>query len=216
MKRRTFVATLALVSSALSLSTHAQRAGKMWRIGYLMPTDIPRATLTDALRELGYVDGDTMRLEVRSAQNDLDRLPQLALALVQGNVDVIVAVSPPAIKAASRVTKTTPIVMGFWGGEGLIESGIVTSFARPGTNVTGIYMLAAEMDAKRLELLLDAIPNARRIAVLNPGPARGTLSAVSRVAEAARIQIYMTDVPDASGYEPVFDAMDKEHVDALL
>ena len=159
MKRRTFVATLALVSSALSLSTHAQRAGKMWRIGYLMPTDIPRATLTDALRELGYVDGDTMRLEVRSAQNDLDRLPQLALALVQGSVDVIVAVSPPAIKTASRVTKTTPIVMGFWGGEGLIESGIVTSFARPGTNVTGIYMLAAEMDAKRLELHLDAIPN---------------------------------------------------------
>src|SRR5437764_13473852 len=99
MKRRTFVATLALVSSALSLSTHAQLAGKMWRIGYLMPTDIPRATLTDALRELGDVDGDTIRLEVGPAQNDLDRLAQLALALVQGNGDGIVAGTPPALEA---------------------------------------------------------------------------------------------------------------------
>ena len=74
-----------------------------------------------------------MRLEVRSAENNLDRLPGLAVAPAQAKVDIIVAVSPPAIRAASQATKTIPIVMAFWGGEGLIESGIVTSFARSGT-----------------------------------------------------------------------------------
>jgi putative ABC transport system substrate-binding protein len=106
--------------------------------------------LIEALRDLGYVEGQAVRLEVRSAENNLDRLPELAVALEHAKVDLIVAVSPPAIRAASQATKTIPIVMAFWGGEGLIESGIVTSFARSGTNVTGVYMFAAELDAKRL------------------------------------------------------------------
>ena len=79
------------------------------------------------------------------------------------------AVSPPAIVAAKQATSTIPIVMDFWGGEGLIESGVVASFARPGGNITGVYMLAAELDAKRFELLLEALPDARKVAVLNPG-----------------------------------------------
>jgi len=84
--------------------------------------------------------------------------------LVRSKVDVIVAVIRPAILAAKHATKTIPIVMNFWGSEGLVESGIVASFARPGGNITGVYMLAAELDAKRFELLLEALPNARRIA----------------------------------------------------
>ena len=102
-------------------------------------------------------------------------------------MDIIVAVSPPAIVAAKQATSTIPIVMAFWGGEGLVESGVVASFARPGGNITGIYMLAAELDEKRFELLLEALPNARRVAVLNPGDG-WTFTEVCQAARAAGIQ----------------------------
>src|SRR3989442_331742 len=208
------VLTLSLF--AAPRAAEAQPAAKVWRIGYLTPAEIPRAPLIEALRELGYVEGQTLRLEVRSAENDLGRLPQLAVALVHAKVDVIVAVSPPAIRAASQATRATPIVMAFCGGERLIASRIVASFARPGANVTGVYMLAAELDAKRLELLLEAMPNAKRVAVLNPGLGWGAFTEVRRVAQAAKIQLHMTNVPSSTGYEPAFEAMAKEQVDALL
>lgn len=123
-----------------------------------------------ALRALGYVEGQTVAFETRSAEDDLDRLPRLAAELVQSRVDVIVAVSPPAILAARQATDTIPIVMAFWGASGLIESGIVANFARPGGNVTGVYMLAAELDTKRPELLLQAVPKARKVRMLDRGP----------------------------------------------
>ena len=106
--------------------------------------------------------------------------------------------------------------MRFWGGEGLIESGIVASFARPSRNVTGIYMLAAELDAKRLQLLLEAVPSAKKVAVLNPGLGWGAFTEVRRVAKASKIHLYMTDVPGSTGYERVFGTMFREEVDALL
>ena len=161
-----------------------------------MPPSV-RQTLRAGLRELGYVEGRNLRYEVRAANNNLERLPGLAAELVRANVDVIVAVSPPAIRAARQATSTILIVMGFWGGEGLIESGIVASFAQPGGNVTGVYMLAAELDAKRLELLLQAVPSAKRVAVLNPGPDWGKFAEVRQVALAAGVHLYLTDVPGA-------------------
>ena len=216
--RRRFILATALGALAAPSLADAQTSAKVWRIGYLTPTEVPavRDSLIEPLRQLGYVEGKTLSFEVHSAENDLGRLPQLASALARSNVDVIVAVSPPAIRAASQATRTTPIVMAFWGGEGLIESGIVASFARPGTNVTGIYMLAAELDAKRLELLLDAVPNAKKVAVLNPGRGWGTFTEVRQVAQAARIQLYISEESDSSGYERVFEAMAREQVDALL
>jgi putative tryptophan/tyrosine transport system substrate-binding protein len=105
--------------------------------------------------------------------------------------------------------------MAFWGGEGLLESGVVASFARPGGNVTGVYMLAAELDAKRLELLLEAVPQARTIGVLNPG--RGwSLTHLQHVAEAHRIQLLISDVPGPEGYDTTFAAMRQAQVDAVL
>jgi putative ABC transport system substrate-binding protein len=214
--RRRFLLTSLAGALAAPVRAGAQQAGKVWRIGYLTPAEVPRAPLIEALRGLGYVEGQNVRLEVRSAENDLSRLPQLAVALVDAKVDIIVAVSPPAILAASKATRATPIVMAFWGGEGLIESGIVASFARPGTNVTGTFMFAAELDAKRLAFLLEAMPNARKVAVLNPGLDWGAFTQVRRVAQAAKIQLHMADVPGSTGYDRVFEAMTKEHVDALL
>ncbi len=130
-------------------------------------------------------------------------------------MDIIVAVSPPAIVAAKQATSTIPIVMAFWGGEGLVESGVVASFARPGGNITGIYMLAAELDAKRFELLLEALPNARRVAVLNPGDG-WTFTEVRQAARAAGIQLHITAPPGPEGYDRVFDTMARARVDAVL
>jgi putative tryptophan/tyrosine transport system substrate-binding protein len=207
--------TLAFGFLVAPCAAEAQPAVKVWRIGYLTPAEIPWATLIEPLRELGYVDGQTARFEIRTAQNDLDRLPELAADLVRTPVDIIVAVSPPAIIAAKQATTTIPVVMAFWGGEGLLESGVVASFARPGGNVTGVYMLAAELDAKRFELLLEAVPQARTVGVLNPG--RGwSLTHLQAVAETHRIQLLISDVPGPKGYDTTFAAMSKAQVDAVL
>lgn len=217
MRTSFIVSILAVAVLAVPLGTEAQPAAKIWKIGYLTPArEDTSVTLRETLHTLGYADGRNFRFEVRTADNNIDRLPDLAAELVRAKVDLIVAVSPPAIRAARQVTSTIPIVMGFWGGEGLLESGIVTSFARPGGNVTGVYMLAAELDAKRLELLLQAVPTARNVAVLNPGPGWGRFADVRRVALAANVQLHVTDVPGPDGYGAVFETMAKDRVDALL
>ena len=170
------LAVILAVSLTLApLAVEAQPSPKMWRIGFLAPAEISRALLTEALRDLGYVEGRTFTLEVRTAENDLNRLPHLAAELVSANVDVIVAVSPPAVRAASQATKTIPIVMRFWGGEGLIESGIVASFARPSRNVTGIYMLAASWTPSGFSCSWRPCPTLRRSRYSTPASAGGRL-----------------------------------------
>jgi putative ABC transport system substrate-binding protein len=217
MDRRVFVVCTA---SGLAMGFSVARAQKrVWRIAYLSPVDIPRETLTAALAELGYVEGRTMQLEVRSAQNDFQRLPELAADLVRAHVDIIVAVSPPAIVAASRATKTIPIVMAFWGGEGLIESGVVASFSHPGGNVTGVYMLADELEVKRLELLLDAVPKARSVGMLNPGAGWSIAKLTEdmrQIAERHGSRFIVSDVAGPGDYDAAFAAMSNAKVDAVV
>ena len=144
---------------AVSFAPQAQQSGAMYRIGWLHPSaTAPRATLRDALRELGYVEGRTITFETRLAEDKPDRLPGLAADLVRSRPDVIVAISPLAIRAAKQATNSIPIVMAYWGGPDLVESGIVASLARPGGNITGIHMLNTALEPKRLELLLEAVP----------------------------------------------------------
>ena len=184
MVARTVLLFVVLLTTALDANGQQPRGAH--RIGWLAPISEEYSRgLREALRTLGYVEGQTVELERRSAEDDLDRLPKLASELVRAKVDVIVAVSPPAILAAKQATDTIPIVMAYWGADGLIESGIVASFARPGGNVTGVYMLAAELDAKRLELLLQAVPKARRVGVLDPQAAGFSLTEVQRVAHSS-------------------------------
>ena len=218
VERRTFMALIAGGLLAAPLAAEAQQAAKMYRIGWLTPATVEEHSraFQEAMRALGYVEGQTVAFESRSAEDDLDRLPRLAADLVHSKVDVIVAVSPPAILAARQATNTIPIVMAFWGTSGLIESGIVASLARPGGNVTGVYMLAAELDAKRLELLLQAVPKARKVGVLDP-QAGFTLAEVKRVAEALGVKLYVTVVGSGrEGYQRAFDSMTRARVEALL
>jgi putative ABC transport system substrate-binding protein len=218
---RMITAGLTVVASLLLLAApiaKAQPAGKVWRIGYLTPSEIPMETMIAALREVGYVEGRTAKFEIRSAQNDFDRLPELAADLVRTPVDIIVAVSPPAIVAAKRATATIPIVMAFWGGEGLIESGVVASFSRPGGNVTGVYMLADELDVKRFELLLGSVPKARTVAMLNPGGGWNIshlTDDMRRIAESRGTRFLISDV-SSDGYGPTFTVMSKAKVEAVL
>jgi len=200
----------------------AQPRARSWRIGYLMPG---RRSTGDDL-EAGIAEwfggSDTarrqVRIEVRAADDDFARLPALAAELVAAKVDIIVAASPPAIRAASQATRAIPIVMAFWGGPGLLESGIIKSFARPGTNVTGIYMLATELDLKRLELLTQALPQARKIGILNAGAQWGDPLSKRRSETllSPTVELWLTPVPGSDGYERVFEAMAKEHVDAVV
>jgi len=218
MNRRMFLGAAAGGMLIAPLAAIAQPAAKIVRIGWLTPdaVEVHSRLFREAMRALGHGEGQTYLVETRSAGNDLDRLPGLAAELVRSKVDVIIAVSPPAIVAARKATDSIPIVMAFWGGDGLIDSGMVANFARPGGNVTGVSMLADELDAKRLELLLQAVPKARKVGVLVPG--RGvTLTEVQSVADGAGVQLRATQVTGGDDrYRRAFDAMAQAQVDALL
>jgi putative tryptophan/tyrosine transport system substrate-binding protein len=197
---------------------HAQAPFRVARIGWLTPEviEVHSRAFRDAMLALGYVEGKSYVVDTRSAAGDLDRLRPLAAELVAAKVDVIVAVAPPSIRAAKAATDTIPIVMAFWGSGGLIESGMIASLARPGGNVTGVTMLAAELEAKRLEFLLQAVPKARRIAVLDSGMAPG-IAQVQKVAAGAGAQLFMTPVGAGdAGYQRAFEAMAREHIEGLL
>ena len=140
----------------------------MRRIGILTPLgpDSYRQ-LAGALRDLGYEDGKNVRLLLRSAESDYTRLPALARELVEAKADVIVAINTPSARAAIDATMTIPIIMTHVGDP--IGSGFVTSLARPGGNVTGVSNLMGELGSKRLAVLHELLPGAKRIAVLyNP------------------------------------------------
>ena len=120
--------------------------------------------LIEKLRELGYEDGRNMRFVIRSADSKLERLPDLATELVKIKADVIVAINTPPTRAAIMATKDIPIVMGIVGNP--VATGFVSNLARPGGNITGISNMSGELASKRLEILKEALPAAKRIAVM--------------------------------------------------
>ena len=138
------------------------------RIGILTPLGADSyRPLVNALRDLGYEDGKNVRLLLRAAEADYARLPALARELVEAKADVIVAINTPGARAAIDATRTIPVVMTHVGDP--IGSGFVTSLARPGGNVTGVSNLMGELGSKRLAVLHELLPGAKRIAVLyNP------------------------------------------------
>jgi putative ABC transport system substrate-binding protein len=216
-----FVVTVFLLMRLSEPATALHGADKRYRIGWLsLPaTAGPRATFSEAMRDLGYVEGRNMVFEVRTADGQLERLPRLVTDFSRLKVDVIVAVAPAAIRAAKHGTATIPIVMAFWGGPDLVESGIVASFARPGSNVTGVHMLAVALDAKRLELLLGAVPKAKRVSILTHGGAsfEPQLSEIRKVAETIGLHLRLSDVsPTDPGYDQAFEAMAQARTEGLL
>jgi putative ABC transport system substrate-binding protein len=163
---------LAVGLALASLAAEAQQAGKVARIGYMSPNlaDWPHTheAFRQGLRDLGYVEGRNLVVEYRDAEGKLERLPALAAELVALKPDVIVAPNTVAALAAKQVSRTIPIV--FAAAADPVASGLVTSRARPGGNVTGLSILVPELVGKCLELLKQAVPGIRRVAVLwTPG-----------------------------------------------
>jgi len=168
MDRRAFLGALALL--AAPLAAEAQQAAKVARIGYLSPNLATGPHLREAfrqgLRDLGYVEGRNLVIEYRDAEGKVERLPALAAELVALKVDVIVTegANTRVPLAAKQATRTLPIV--FASAADPVGSGLVTSLARPGGNVTGSSGLSTELVGKRLELLTQAVPGVGQVAVL--------------------------------------------------
>ena len=171
MRKNVIRLTLCAMLFALCLPAQAQQPKKVPRIGYLSgvdpATESARAeTIRLALRELGYIEGQTIAIEYRYGEAKSDRAPELAAELVRLKVDIIVVASGGDwVRAAKNATKTIPIVMAGRGRDP-VEAGFVESLARPGGNVTGLTLLTRELDGKRLELLKEAVPKLARVAVL--------------------------------------------------
>jgi len=181
----------------------AQQPEKVPRIGFLSAssTSAQNALLEafrQALRDLGYVVGQNVALEIRAAEGNYDRLPDLAAELVRLKVDVIFAASAPAIKAAKQATGTIPIV--FETLSDPVADGFVANLARPGGNLTGLAGLAPELSGKRLELLKEVVPGVARVAVLlnpdNPN-ARRLLKETKISAQALGMQLQVLEVRHA-------------------
>jgi putative ABC transport system substrate-binding protein len=222
MKTLALATILALGLLAAPLAAEAQQASKIARIGYLeFGSAAPGTPLLEAfrqgLRELGWVEGQNIAIEVRYAEGKQDRLPKFAVDLVNLKVDLIFASATPAALAAKQATTTIPIVIGFVADP--VGSGLVPRLARPGGNITGWTHLAGlELNAKRLALLKEAVPGAARIGALwNPAnPIHGpSLKEVEAAARKLKVQLHPMGVQDPQKLQGAFSAMAQERVQAL-
>jgi putative ABC transport system substrate-binding protein len=215
MRRRRLLALLALWLCTAVLAM-AQDAARLPLVGVLQVINIePSATmLRDALAALGHIDGKTFRLDFRLAEGDPARLPELATALVRDEPSVIVAGGEAAIRAAQAATHTIPIVAN---ANDLVASGLIDSLAKPGGNITGVSMLITELDAKRLEMLKEILPSARRFGVLNDPAASGTagLQAIADTARAQSVSLLRVDVHNPAEISPAFESLREGGVEGV-
>ena len=197
---------------------------KVPRIGYLeasMPQNGTTAFLEDfrqGLRELGYVEGKNIQLEIRWGDGKLERLPALADELVRLNVDVIVAVNSPSVVAARQATRTIPIVMPV--SSDPVGDGLVASLARPGGNITGLSVMSPELGQKRLQLLKQSFPRLSRPVAVLWNPDYVGMAARFRQAQGGASAVGMgvrsVEVRNSRELERELASMDHERPDALL
>ena len=214
-------ALLALGLLAAPLVAEAQQPStKTARIGYVSLRSGPEhldEAFRQGLRELGYVEGQNISVEYRWADWKPDRIPALAEELVRLKVDVIVAVAGPTVRAVGKAVKTIPVV--FLTGGDPVGTGLVASLDRPGGNLTGVSLLTSELNAKRLELLKQAVPGVSRVAVLvNPTlPTAGALlKELEGAARALKVKLQVLEARDPQAIDDAFAAMKRERAGALL
>jgi len=211
-------AALALVLLVQPFATEAQHAGKVWRIGlisvaYLRIEDV----FFQHLKGLGYVEGHNLVVERRYSEGRAERFPEFAAELARANLDLLIVTTTPAALAVKNATKTIPVVL--TNSIDPVGVGLVASLARPGGNITGTSQQAPDIFAKRLQLLVQAIPNVSTVAVVwnaaNPANARSW----REVQEAGRvlgIKLQSREVRGPSDFERVLAEMARERPDALL
>jgi putative ABC transport system substrate-binding protein len=220
LRRREFITLFGGAAAAWPLAARAQQPA-MPVIGFLDPAspdtfaDHQRA-FRHGLKEAGYVEGDNVAISYRWAENQIDRLPELAADLVRRQVAVIATLSNGAF-AAKAATTTIPIV--FIVADDPVRLGLVASLARPGGNLTGINFLNAELTAKRLELLRELVPAATRVAVLVRPTGASTEAPMRDMDLAARamgLQIQVFNASNSREIDAAFETFARERPDALF
>jgi len=220
VKRREFITLLGGAAAAWPLAARAQQA--MPVVGFLSPISPDESTerlrgFRQGLKETGFAEGENVAVVYRWAENQMDRLPELAAELARRQVAVIASLSTISTLAAKAVTTTIPIV--FLVGEDPVRLGLVTSLGRPGGNLTGINLFSGELTAKRLELLREMVPGAARIAVLvNPASplTETTLKDLEAAARVMGLQIQVLRASTSREIDAAFATFVRERPDAVF
>ena len=222
MDRRTFICTVASGALAWANIAGAQQANKVWRVGFIAsgirpPGGAVPAPLREKLHALGFAEGKDVTYEGRWGEGRNERLRELAAELFSDKVDVVVAFGGPAAEAAKHASSTTPIVV-FSAGD-VMETGLVASLARPGGNVTGVNDPAAVLSSKRLEILKELVPTAKRVAVLwNAENYAMTLRyrEIEKAAQLLGMGVDPLGVREPDDFNVAFAAMTRARPDALM
>jgi putative tryptophan/tyrosine transport system substrate-binding protein len=214
---RRIVLALALWTCSAVLAAAQQTPANVPVIGWLSPASAQSYSQTGvgnpgphqlraALAKYGLIDGKNVRIDMRLAEGRLDRLPALAEALVHDGATVILALGEVAGRAAQAATKTLPIVCI---GDDLVNSGLAASLAKPGSNITGGSILATEIDAKKIEVLKELLPGAKRFGVLNDPATSGSerLQAMAEIARRLGVALQTIDIRGPDDLEPAFKAL---------
>ena len=222
MRRREFITLIGGAAATWPFTTRAQQpSAKVFRIGFLgtaTADSLPKRpeVFRAGLRDLGYQEGRDFVIDYRWADGNYDRLPALFADLVRLNVDVIVTHGTPAALAAKTAT-TIPVVVAVVADA--LGSGIVSSLARPGGNVTGLTFFAPELNAKRLELLTEILPDLTDVGILlnlaNPMN-EPILPQMGSVAQSLKLELHQFDVREPADFETAFAAMAAKRVGALV
>jgi putative ABC transport system substrate-binding protein len=223
MNRRMLVGALGSALLIASLAVEAQQMGRVPRIGYLLQNSVEtsphvNAAFRQELRERGWIEGESIVIEVRAADGKVDRFPALVAELIRLNVDIIVTTSSGTTWAAKDATKSIPVVMA--ASANALGEGLVTSLAHPGGNITGMTFLAGpEIASKQLQLLKEVAPAASRVAVLSNPTNRSHAAFVRELKGGARslgTQLQVLETPNPDQLDRAFAAMTKERAQALL
>ena len=221
-KTRSILVVVLLLIVAVAVKAEAQQPKKVPRIGWLSANSPSSGResvegFRQGLRELGYVEEQTIAIEYRYAEGKYDRLPDLAAELVRLKADVIVAGGSPAVMAAKGATTTIPIVI--TGSTDPVATGVVASFARPGGNITGVTIMNAELAGKRLELLKETSPKVSRVAVLwdstNPGAAV-VFKQTKAASQGLHLQLQSLEVKSVNDLESAFKTATGSGANALV
>ncbi len=217
--RRLVLLALACGLALAVAPMRAQQPSRVLVVGVLMLTAGPNDPIMERLRRelrgLGYVDGESIRIEHRSAQGQVDRLPQLAQELVQLRVNVIVVGAESIARVAKQATTTIPIVMVAWDYDP-VAAGLVDSLSRPGGNVTGIFPRASDLVGKDLELLKELLPGLSRVAVLYDAFGTRQLETLKPAARTLGVQLELVEVRPPHDYNAAFKDATKKKADAMM
>jgi len=204
------------------LRVEAQQANKIPRIGWIWYGALPSGSfpsietaIIDGLRELGYVDGKTIKIEHRAAEGQPEKIASLAKELVQQNVDLILGIGGDIAVILSKATSTIPIVVGT--SDDPVRSSMIASLARPGGNLTGVTFIMDQLAGKRVELLKEISPKLTRLAVLwNPAHVDGELKEIETVSRALGIKLTSHKAQRREDIDQTFTAMAKENPQAVI